>query len=111
MFLEALSAVADDLSYTQDRVLAEAALVTATQRRSVVRHAQLVDDPPGPAFSSSVTPQFDVAPGVTQIPGGMELVARYRWHSNLFRDRPSSLAAADRFFNQYATRSTAADHG
>ena len=46
MFLEALSALADDLSYTQDRIAAEATLATATQRRSVVRHARLVDYEP-----------------------------------------------------------------
>ena len=43
MFLEALSALADDLSYTQDRIAAEASLEFATQRRSVVRMARLVD--------------------------------------------------------------------
>ena len=36
MFMEALSAVADELSYLQDRVAAESALLTATQRRSLV---------------------------------------------------------------------------
>src|SRR6516164_8234460 len=61
-FLEALSALADDFSYTQDRVAAEAALSTATQRRSVVRHARLVDYEPTPSCSSSVMLQFDVAP-------------------------------------------------
>ncbi len=76
MFLEALSAIADDLSYTQDRVAAEAALVTATQRRSAVRHAQLVDYQPGPTLSSSVMLQFDVAPGVTQIADGLAVIAR-----------------------------------
>ena len=49
MFLEALSAVADDLSYTQDRIAAEATLLTATQRRSVIRHARLVDYEATPA--------------------------------------------------------------
>jgi hypothetical protein len=34
MFLESLAVLADDLSYSQDRVAAEAALETATQRRS-----------------------------------------------------------------------------
>lgn len=76
MFLEALSSVADDLSYTQDRIAAEAALVTATQRRSVTRHAQLVDYQPGPTLSSSVMLQFDVAPGVTQIADGLAAIAR-----------------------------------
>jgi hypothetical protein len=76
MFLEALSAIADDLSYAQDRVAAEAALVTATQRRSVVRHAQLVDYQPGPNLSSRVMLQFDVAAGVTQIADGLAVIAR-----------------------------------
>ena len=76
MFAEALSAVADDLSYTQDRLVAEAALATATQRRSAIRHAGLVDYTPGPALSASVMLQFDVAPGTTSIPAGLAVVAR-----------------------------------
>ncbi|MDQ6867038.1 MAG: hypothetical protein M3178_00965 [Pseudomonadota bacterium] len=76
MFLEALSAVADDLSYTQDRVAAEAALVTATQRRSVIRHARLVDYEPQPAISSSVMLQFDVAAGVSTIMHGLAVSAQ-----------------------------------
>ena len=75
MFLEALSALADDFSYTQDRIAAEAALSTATQRRSVVRHARLVDYEPTPSCSSSVMLQFDVAPGITSIAHGMAVVA------------------------------------
>jgi hypothetical protein len=76
MFLEALSAVADDLSYTQDRIAAEAALETATQRRSVVRQARLVDYEPQPATSASVLLQFDVAPGVTAIEHGLAVIAQ-----------------------------------
>lgn len=75
MFLEALSALADDFSYTQDRIAAEAAMLTATQRRSVVRHARLVDYEPAPDCSSSVMLQFDVAPGVTGIAHGLEVIA------------------------------------
>jgi hypothetical protein len=60
MFMEALSGLADDLSYTQDRVAAEATLDTATQRRSLVRRARLVDYEPRPAVASSTTLQFDV---------------------------------------------------
>jgi hypothetical protein len=76
MFLEALSAIADDLSYTQDRIAAEAALVTAAQRRSVTRHAQLVDYQPGPTLSPRVMLQFDVAAGVKQIADGLAAIAR-----------------------------------
>jgi hypothetical protein len=71
MFLEALSAVADDFSYMQDRVAAEATLATATQRRSVIRHARLVDYEPSPSTSASVMLQFDVSAGVTSIAHGL----------------------------------------
>jgi len=75
MFLEALSALADDLSYTQDRFAAEAALGTATQRRSVVRHARLMDYEPAPSCSSNVMLQFDVSPGVASIAHGLAVIA------------------------------------
>jgi hypothetical protein len=73
MFLEALSGMADDLSYTQDRVAAEATLQTATQRRSIVRQARLVDYEPRPATSSTVLLQFNVAPGAVAIPAGTQV--------------------------------------
>lgn len=63
MFMEALCSVADDLSYTQDRVAAEATLETATQRRSLVRHARLVDYEPQPVRSARVLLQLDVQGG------------------------------------------------
>ncbi|WP_128970636.1 hypothetical protein [Bradyrhizobium tropiciagri] len=61
MFLEAISAVGDELSYLQDRVAGEASLVTATQRRSVIRHARLVDYAAAPTLSASAILQFEVA--------------------------------------------------
>lgn len=70
MFLEALSAMADDLSYTQDRVAAESTLQTATQRRSIVRLARLVNYEPRTATSSSVLLQFNVTPGAVAIGAG-----------------------------------------
>src|SRR5271170_6686 len=73
MFLEALAGTADDLSYTQDRVAAEATLETATQRRSIVRHARLVDYQPRPPTSATVQLQFNVAgsaiPASLQVTG------------------------------------------
>jgi hypothetical protein len=75
MFLEALSAMADDLSYGQDRVAGEASLLTASQRRSVVRHARLVDYEPLPATGAVTRLQFDVAAGVTKIPHGVQVIA------------------------------------
>ncbi len=66
--MEALAAMADELSYYQDRVLAEASIVTATQRLSAVRHARLVDYEPAPATTATTVLQLDVAappPGQT----------------------------------------------
>ncbi len=76
MFAEALSALADDLSYTQDRIAAEASLETATQRRSVVRHARLVDYEPRPATAAGVLLQFDVAPTTNSLTRGLVVSAR-----------------------------------
>lgn len=73
MFLEALSALADDLSYTQDRIAAEATLETATQRRSIVRLARLVDYEPRPATAARVELQLDVKAG--PLPAGLPFVA------------------------------------
>jgi len=73
MFLEALSAMADDLSYTQDRVAAEATLPTATQRRSIVRQARLVDYEPRTATSATVQIQFNVSPGAVPMPAGIQV--------------------------------------
>jgi hypothetical protein len=61
MMMEALCAVADDLSYYQDRVAAEASLDTATQAVSVLRYARLVDYEPTPATVASVLLQLEVA--------------------------------------------------
>jgi hypothetical protein len=73
MFLESLCSVADDLSYTQDRVAAEAALLTATQRNSIVRQARLVDYEPRPAIASHVLLQLEVQLG--PIPTGLVVSA------------------------------------
>jgi len=69
MFLESLCSVADDLSYSQDRVAAEATLLTATQRTSIVRQARLVDYEPQPAIASHVLLQLEVQKG--PIPSGL----------------------------------------
>lgn len=68
MFMEALSAVADEFSYLQDRVAAESALPTATQRRSLVSMARLVDYEPAPMLSASTIVQCQVVG--TTVPAG-----------------------------------------
>ncbi|HEX6086068.1 MAG TPA: baseplate J/gp47 family protein [Thermoanaerobaculia bacterium] len=75
MFMEALCKIADDLSYYQDRIGFEASLETATQRRSLVRHARMVDYEPRPAVSASVLLQFDVPAGTTTLPAGITVSA------------------------------------
>jgi len=71
MFMEALCALADEMSYLQDRVATESALLNATQRRSLVSMARLVDYEPAPALSSSTTTILcNVQPGVTLVPAG-----------------------------------------
>jgi hypothetical protein len=75
MLLELISSVGDDLSYLQDRIAAEATLPTATQRRSVIRHARMVDYEPRPATSAQVTVQLDVADGVVALAPGTLLNA------------------------------------
>lgn len=62
MLMEALAALADELSYYQDRVVAESTLATATQRLSAVRHARLVDYEAAPATVATAVLQLDVSP-------------------------------------------------
>jgi hypothetical protein len=73
MMLEALSAAADELSYLQDRVAAEATLETATQRRSLVSLARLVDYEPRPATSGTTTIQCNV--NANALPAGLRISA------------------------------------
>jgi hypothetical protein len=60
VLMEAMAAIADELSYYQDRVANEAHLATASQRVSVVRQARLVDYEPSPATAALVQLQLDV---------------------------------------------------
>jgi hypothetical protein len=76
MFMEALASLADDLSYQQDRIAAEGWIETATQRRSLVRLARLVDYEPRVATAARVWLQFEVADGWSgDLPVGMGVSA------------------------------------
>ena len=75
MLMEAMSAVADELSYLQDRVAGESMLETATQRVSLVRHARLVDYEPSPAIAATTQLQVDVIDSVTSLAGGLRCSA------------------------------------
>ncbi len=63
MFMEALASVADDLSYQQDRIASEAWIETATERRSLVRLARLVDYEPRVATAARTWLAFDFVDG------------------------------------------------
>jgi hypothetical protein len=75
VLMEALSAVADELSYLQDRVAAEATLGSATQRVSLVRQARLVDYEPTPPIAATTTLQLDVVDGTTSVTSGLRVSA------------------------------------
>ena len=63
MLMEALAAMADELSYYQDRVArGSRRSQTATQRLSAVRHARLVDYEPAPATVATTVLQLEVSP-------------------------------------------------
>jgi hypothetical protein len=61
VLLEVLAAMADELSYYQDRIAAESLLDTATQPVSLLRHARLVDYEPAPATVATVDLQLEVS--------------------------------------------------
>lgn len=65
--MELLAAIGDELSYFQDRIAGESTLGTATQPRSLLHAARLVDYEPAPATTASVLLQVDVAPATTAI--------------------------------------------
>ena len=65
--MEVLAAVADELSYYQDRIAGESQLATATQPVSLLHLARLVDYEPAPATVATVSLQLDVAPNVTAV--------------------------------------------
>lgn len=78
VLLELLAAMADELSYYQDRVSAEATLATATQRLSVLRHARLVDYEPTPATVATTTLALEVNPPATGTAWTIDTPLRFR---------------------------------
>ena len=75
MLLEAMSALADELAYYQDRVGREAYFETADQRRSLRRHAQLVDYPIHDGLGGSTLLAVEVSAGAGSIPAGTDVWA------------------------------------
>ncbi len=73
VMMEAMAAVADEFSYLQDRIAAEAAINTATQRRSLVSLARLVDYEPAPVQSATAMLLLTVA--ASSLPAGIPVSA------------------------------------
>lgn len=65
--MELIAAIGDELSYYQDRIAGESFLGTATQPRSLLHAARLVDYEPAPATTASVLLQLDVDSTTTAI--------------------------------------------
>src|SRR5260370_10963911 len=74
VMLEALSAVGDELSYIQDQIHLQAKIELATERRSIVRLARLVDYEPVPIMSATVMLQCNVTG--TMLPSGVPVTAQ-----------------------------------
>jgi hypothetical protein len=76
MLLEVMSALGDEMSYYQDQIGREAHLETATQRRSVRRHARLIDYPMHDGLGASTWIDLQVAAALTlDIPAGTDFWA------------------------------------
>jgi hypothetical protein len=70
MMAELMSAVGDEMAYYQDRVAREGFLETATQRRSIRRHARLVDYHMHDGLGAFVWLELIVAAGSHQVDAG-----------------------------------------
>ena len=70
MMAELMSALGDEMAYYQDRVSREAYLETASQRRSIRRHARLVDYHMHDGLGATGWVDFNVDAGVLAIPAG-----------------------------------------
>lgn len=76
MLVEVMSALGDELAYYQDRIAREAYLETATQRRSLRRHARLVDYNVHNGLGASTWLDVTVQDGQSRvIPAGMNIWA------------------------------------
>jgi hypothetical protein len=79
MLVELMSAMGDEFAYSQDRIGREAFFETASQRRSLRRHARLVDYELHDGLGASTWLDFTVDPAQVQgnIPAGSQV-----WEAN-----------------------------
>lgn len=76
MLLELFAATADNLSYAQDRVAAEAFLDTARHRRSVAGHLALLGYQLDPGAAAVALLRFEARDAVSVIPTGFPVTSR-----------------------------------
>ena len=67
MLAEAMSALADEMAYYQDRVARESSFRTATQRRSLRHHARLLDHEPHDGLAAWTWIRVTVEPGAGSV--------------------------------------------
>jgi hypothetical protein len=76
MVMELVAALGDEFAYIQDRIAREGALETLAERRSMRRHATLVDYTIDDGESATTWIDIQVAPGVqTSVPAGTRVWA------------------------------------
>ncbi|NCA84367.1 MAG: hypothetical protein EOM83_02205 [Clostridia bacterium] len=75
MMAELMSALGDEMAYYQDRISREAYLETATQRRSVRRHARLIDYHMHDGLGATGWIDFTVNAGIIDISAGTNVFA------------------------------------
>lgn len=75
MMAELMSALGDEMAYYQDRIAREAYLETATQRRSIRKHARLVDYQMHDGLGAKTWIDVNVITGIVAIPAGTSVFA------------------------------------
>jgi hypothetical protein len=75
MLAEVMSALGDEMAYYQDRIGREAYLETATQRRSVRRHARLIDYDLDDGQGASTWLDINIISGQNEILAGKDVWA------------------------------------
>ncbi len=75
MMAELMSAIGDEMAYYQDRVSREAYLETASQRRSIRKHARLIDYQMHDGLGAKTWIDVNVTSGILLMPAGTNVFA------------------------------------
>lgn len=102
MGVEVLSALGDELAYNQDRIAREGYLESATQRRSLRRHASLVDYHVHDGLGATTWLDFAVSAAATIVAGTVVDDVSGRVHFEVGRGLAESFAIAPAVPRTYA---------